>query len=488
MSSNIVPDTPPKSPSAMNSAKPWSLAARLTAWYACSAFGLVLATAGFLFWTSIRNMDREDDQLLGDRARVLVGVLGNRPGDIEAVRREVFEEWDAHQRTPVHVRILDATGRIQVETPGMHQLLPPDLFPPPNFESEVGAEVQSPVGGSFRVLAVSATHAAQDQSPTVVQVAMNRNLEAELAENYRTNLLLVLGVGVFASSAVGYGIARRGIRPIHGLTATASHITSANLEERMNPAGLPAELRTLAATINRMLERLEDSFHRLARFSADIAHELRTPVSTLRGEIEVALGKPRSAEEYREILGSSLEECGRLSSLIERMLFLARAENPRTQIASEPCDLATELVRIGEFYRPAAMEAGIKLQVEVEPSSGIVNVDLALFQRAIGNLLANALAHTPSNGSVHLRGFGDDASATVEVRDTGRGISGEHLPHVFDRFYRGDQARSSKHGSIGLGLPIVRSIVDLHEGSVRIATETGKGTCVTLVFPRRQLT
>jgi two-component system heavy metal sensor histidine kinase CusS len=448
----------------------------------------VLVTAAFLYWTSIRTLDREDDRLLGDRTRVLVGMLANRPGNVQEVRREVFEEWDAHQRTPVHVRVLDSAGQVLVETPGMNKLLPPALFPPPDATSETGSEVHSPVSGSFRVLSVAANPDGTDGRAPVVQVAMDRSLEAGLAQDYRTNFLLVLGVGLFACAAVGYAIARRGIRPIHGLTATASRITSASLEQRMSPGGLPAELLTLAATMNQMLERLEDSFKRLSRFSADIAHELRTPVSSLRGEIEVALGKPRSPEEYREVLGSSLEECGRLTRLIERMLFLARAENPRTEIGREPCDLAVELARVGEFYQPAATEAGIQMNIQVEPSGGRVEVDVALFQRAIGNLLANALAHTPASGSVSLQGFGDSGSVSIVIRDSGRGIPAQQLPHVFDRFYRGDQARSSKHGSIGLGLPIVRSIMDLHEGSIRIESEEGKGTCVTLVFPRQRPT
>src|SRR5262249_35309447 len=144
-------------------------------------------------------------------------------------------------------------------------------------------------------------------------------------------------------AVVGYLIAHRGMRPIHGITETARRIRPTNLGERINPDGLPAEMLTLAATFNQMLDRLEQSFARLSRSSADVALELRAPVYSLRGEIEVALGRPRSPEEYREVLGSGLEECGRLARLIDRLLFLARAENPEVQITGERCEVGREL-------------------------------------------------------------------------------------------------------------------------------------------------
>jgi two-component system heavy metal sensor histidine kinase CusS len=247
---------------------------------------------------------------------------------------------------------------------------------------------------------------------------------------------------------------------------------------------LPAELHTLADTFNQMLDRLEGSFVRLSRCSADLAHELRTPVYSLRGEVEVALSKPRTLEEYREVLGSNLEECGRLAHMIDRLLFLARAENPETQVKKETCDVRQELAAVCEFYGLSASEAGVRLTAAVEEKVQ-ADLDRALFQRAVGNVVANALAHTPPGGSVTLIATGDDRSTCIEVADTGCGIPAAHLPHVFDRFYRGDPTRSSKNGSVGLGLAIARSIMDLHGGTVEIASEVERGTRVTLIFPRK---
>ncbi len=481
MSSKNAPDIVELDHASSHAARAWSLAARLTAWYAGSAFALVLAATGFLYWAAVRNLDREDDQLLGDRVRGLHAVMQNRPGDMDAIRQEVEEE-DAHERTRVHLRILDARGQVVIETPGMNPLLPPSLFPAPSAEPGTGTDIDAAKGRSFRVLAVSLMGDSPKYSPCVIQVAMDRSLEMELHANYRKNLILVLGTALIVCAVVGYWIAHRGIRPIHDITETTRRIRPTNLGERMTADGLPAELLTLAATFNQMLDRLEQSFARLSRFSADIAHELRTPVHSLRGEVEVALSKPRSPEEYREVLASSLEECSRLAHLIDRMLFLARAENPETQITKEPCDVGLELARVREFYELAAAEAGVRLAVEVEKKVQ-ADLDRPLFQRAVGNLVANALAHTPPGGSVTLIATGDETSARIEVVDTGDGIPAAHLPHVFDRFYRADYTRSSKNGSVGLGLAIVRSITELHGGTVAIASEAGRGTRVTMIFP-----
>src|SRR5262249_19800144 len=149
------------------------------------------------------------------------------------------------------------------------------------------------------------------------------------------------------------------------------------------------------------LDRLQESFDRLSRFSADIAHELRTPVNNLRGEAEVALGRPRSVDDYREVLGSCVEECSRLSSLIDNLLFLARAESPQTQIGKERFDVVAELGKVRDFYEAAAAEAGVSLVVRPNERL-LVELDRTLFQRAVGNLLANALAHTPAEGTVTL--------------------------------------------------------------------------------------
>jgi len=450
----------------------------LTAWYAGSAFLLVIAVTLYLYWAMTSNVDREDDALLADKVRVVRAVMQQRPGDTAAIRQAVEDTSEARQHERTFVRIVGEDGRVLVESPGLDRTLPANLFPTPTGETSRGTDVRSADGRVYRVVAVR-----EAGSPWAVQLAMDRSLEVEILGDYLKHLWYALGMALVVCAVVGYLIAHRGVRPINDITETARRIRPTNFGERLATDGLPAELLALAATFNDMLDRLEQSFARLSRFSADIAHELRTPVAGLRGEIEVALSKPRPPEEYREVLGSGLEQCGRLARLIDRLLFLARAENPETQIAKEPCDVGVELAAVYEFYEAAAAEAGVKLTVLLDETIS-ADLDRPLFQRAVGNLVSNAIAHTPLGGTVSLTAERGEATTSIRVADTGCGIPATDLPHVFDRFYRVDRSRSSKRGSVGLGLAIARSIVQLHGGSVGITSEAGRGTRVTLTFPR----
>jgi two-component system heavy metal sensor histidine kinase CusS len=280
----------------------------------------------------------------------------------------------------------------------------------------------------------------------------------------------------------GFLLARAGLRPLTAITRAARRIRSTTLHERLAAAALPAELRDLALTFNAMLDRLQDAFTRLSQFSADLAHELRTPVNNLRGEVEVALGQERTPEEYRHVLHSCLEECGRLAALIDTLLFLARAESPATVIARRPVDVAAELRAVRDFFEAAAHEAGVALVV---PTAGPVpaDADPVLLQRAVVNLVANALRHTPAGGTVTLTTAAEDGRVRITVADTGRGIAAEHLPRLFDRFYRVDAARSADAGGVGLGLALVKGIARLHGGEVNVTSTPGQGACFTLMIP-----
>jgi two-component system heavy metal sensor histidine kinase CusS len=465
----------------------WSLAARLTAWYAGSAFLLILAATGFLYWVLVTNLDREDDQFLADQVRYLRTLLRDKPDDFPALKKEAELEWAASQHVQVYKRILDENGRAILETPGMRGLLPAAVFPHPgavDAEPEEGSEVELPGKRSFRVFAAQASRGRSGRPACVIQVALDRTAEEDLLAGYRWNLWLVLGFALVLSSVAGYQIARRGLRPVREMAETTRRIRSTTLYERLELRGVPAELSLLAGTFNEMLDRLEESFGRLSRFSADLAHELRNPVNNLRGEVEVALGKLRSPDEYREVLSSSLEECTRLARLIDSLLFLARAENPQIEISRDRVDVGQELEAVREFYDAAAVEAGITLTAQ-SPHGIVAELDRTLFQRAVGNLVANALAHTPAGGGVRMTATAAGDSVRVDVADTGGGIPRDHLPHVFDRFYRVDGARSTAPGRVGLGLAIVQSIAMLHQGRVEIASEVGRGTCASLFFPWR---
>ena len=264
---------------------------------------------------------------------------------------------------------------------------------------------------------------------------------------------------------------------------TTQRIRPTNLAERISTDGLPKELLTLADTFNQMLDRLEESFGRISRFSADIAHDLRTPVNNIRGEAEVALARTRSAGEYRDVIESCLEEAVRLSDLIDGLLFLARAESPLTHLHRERVNVAELLGGVREYYEASAADGGVSLTTMVDPEPVIAELDRTLVQRAVGNLVSNALAHTPPGGAIVLGTIADFSTIRIEVSDTGVGIPAEALPKVFDRFFRVDSARSQSSGGTGLGLSIVQSIVLLHGGNVEISSQPGQGTRVTLHMP-----
>jgi two-component system heavy metal sensor histidine kinase CusS len=256
----------------------------------------------------------------------------------------------------------------------------------------------------------------------------------------------------------------------------------ATLDARIQHAGYPVELAALAKTFNAMLDRLEDSFRRLSQFSADIAHELRTPINNIRGEAEVVLSRARSVEEYREALTSCLEESVRLSNLITNLLFLARAESPGICLKREPVRIVKELAAVRDYYEAAAAEAFVTLSL-ASTDEVVLALDRALIQQAVGNLVANSIAHTPRGGTITLAAGAEDERVRIEVSDTGVGIPSEDLPRVFDRFYRVDPGRSPQSGGMGLGLAIVKSIATIHGGQMEIASEVGRGTRIAIVLP-----
>ena len=473
-------------------ARPWSLAVRLAVGYAVAAFTLLLLASAYAYWALVGTLAHEDVNFMAEEVKESVIVLGSKPdGDGQkALREQLRRESAVHVSMPLYVRAMDLDGRVLAETAGMSGLIPPDAFP----KSE-------PVGGHSykrhtlkdgRPFYVLSANAMVDSRPVIVHAALDRTSEQRLLERYRTRLVVVLLIGLAACGVTGFMIARRGLRPLGRMATVMEGVSSSTLSERVDAVALPADLSSLAATFNAMLQRLEEAFDRLSQFSADIAHELRTPVHNVRGIVELALARERHGDDVRELLEPCLEECNRLSRLIDNLLFVARAEHPHTQITRQMVDVAEQLAKVQEFYEPAASEAGIALECAVASASNGGNridaraeLDRQLFQQALCNLVENALAHTPSGGRVRLSAERVEDSIRVEVCDTGSGIPPEHLPFVFDRFRRVDPSRSKHTGGMGLGLALVKSIVNLHGGTATAESTLGSGSRFILAFPIR---
>jgi two-component system heavy metal sensor histidine kinase CusS len=443
----------------------------------------VLATAS-LYIVLRTELDRSTELFLADKLHVLRTMLRERPGDEDALREEIEVESAARRYQQFYIRLLDKDATPILTTPGMaEQLDLAELASRTRDRSQRSIAMAGRQGQPFRVSSGTVEVGTPPTHSDTVRIAIDISQEEELLSRYRLWFWGILLATSVPFTLVGYRIARHGIRPVEEIAATARRITPTNLRERIGSGGYPLELASLAGTFNEMLDRLEESFERISRFSADIAHDLRTPVNNIRGEAEVALARARTVHEYRDVLESSLEEAVRLSELIGDLLFLARAESPLMELRRESVNIGELLATVRDYYEASATDAGLSLVVNDGAEPLNVELDRSLMLRAVSNLVSNAIAHTPPRGTVTLAAADEDAANRIEVSDTGVGIPAEALPRVFDRFFRVDPSRSKTSGGTGLGLAIVQSILTLHGGSAAITSHLDRGTRVTLRMP-----
>lgn len=311
-----------------------------------------------------------------------------------------------------------------------------------------------------------------------LQVAQDRSSDEQVERNFAVLFVVVLSGGVLASALIAIIVTRRGLQPLREMAQSLGGIGPDQLKERIGSAGWPRELQPLAIAFDQMLERLDDSFTRLSQFSADLAHELRTPIANMLGEAQVALTRERKATEYRETIESAVAECERLSRIVDNLLFVARVDAAREPISRQRFDARAAVEKIAAFYQTVADDHHVTITCT---GDGQIYADPDLFERAVGNLLDNALRFTPAHGSIRIGLSKRNTDFEVAVTDNGSGIATEHLPRVFDRFYRAEASRSSD--GAGLGLALVKSIVELHGGSATIQSEVGQGTTIKLIFP-----
>lgn len=332
--------------------------------------------------------------------------------------------------------------------------------------------------------AVAAWGALGGNSAEQVQIFVGRTASSRTAllKAYRAKVLAAVLSGALLAAIFGYILVQRGLRPLHVIADQARSITAQKLEQRLDAATAPAELQTLVEAFNAMFDRLHNSFQRLSQFSADLAHDLRTPINNLMVQTHVALSQLRSAEDYQALLASNVEEYERLARMVENMLFLARADHAQIALDKQQLDSRTELQRIADYFEGVADDLGVKLAVD---ANGSVMADPILFRRAVNNLVANAIRYTPLGEVVRLSTLQSADMTVVTVVNPGAGIEAEHLPRLFDRFYRTDLARSDSASSTGLGLAIVQSIMQLHGGRAEVNSAQGT-TTFRLLFPSIQ--
>ena len=309
------------------------------------------------------------------------------------------------------------------------------------------------------------------------------SMEMALRE-LRIILLTFSPAALIVLSFIGWFLAGRALSPVTRITNAARKINAENLSQRLPIEDTRDELSRLGETFNSMLSRLEDSFRKIKQFSADASHELRTPLTILRGETEVALRWAKSPEEFRRMLASNMEEIDRMSRIIENLLALAKSDAGEMSLEIKEFSLS-DLVQ--ELYLQSktlgeAKEIAVSLQLAVAREIYLCGDALRLRQVFL-NLISNAIKYTPAGGAVNLALALKGNDAVVTIADTGIGIPTDHLPHIFDRFYRIDKARNREDGGIGLGLSIVKSIIDAHSGRITVTSTPEVGSTFTVVLP-----
>ena len=455
--------------------RPPAIATQLVLFFILAAALLLSCALGIFYWIVVRHAAAEDRAVLLDKLSAVAAQL-ERAADVSALASQI-QSGPVGEKSVSWLRIIAPDGTVVAESRGMRRLLPPPLFPPPSTPNSPGSAIRDYRQGDH-LFALSATTASVQNHAFTIQVAQDRTEDEQFRREFQLLVAIVLAAAIVAAAIIATTATKRGLRPLAEMTRRLERVGPARFNERIEPSRWPRELQPVAAAFDDMLARLDDSFRRLSQFSADLAHELRTPVGNILGEAQVTLSRPRSPEEYRVAIESTASECERLSAIVDNLLFLARAEAADRQIDRTEFDARAAAEKIATYYQTVAEDRGVRIVCRGETE---VFADPLLFSRALSNVVDNALRFTPNGGEIEVTCSGGDGQTQVCVRDTGAGIDPHHLPRVFDRFYRGDASRTSI--GTGLGLALVKSIVELHGGSAQIESESGSGTIVRLFFP-----
>jgi heavy metal sensor kinase len=395
------------------------------------------------------------------------------------------------QISPHLTQLIDDEGRIADEmVPKKHAQLPVNITKLRSLE--VGKNYFESVRlKDGRQMRVAIRRVKDHDGDGSYYIRLGQSLES--LRTPRRRLLLVLGVAIplalLLGSCGGLLLANQALRPVDRITRAAEQISTGDLTERVPTPAKMDEIGRLAITFNQMISRLQAAFERQRQFTSDASHELRTPLAVMRGDIEIALRRERTPEEYKRVLTSNLEEIVRLSRLVEDLLMLARADSGRLELRREPFDLNKLCQQMVEYISPLAQQKGQDLIYQgpagaPQDSQVKINGDMQRVKQLLLNLLDNAIKYTDFSGRVTLGLNIEDKNAVITVADTGRGIPPEDLPHIFERFFRKSKSTSDRTATgFGLGLSIVKWIVDSHGGKIEAMSEVGKGTTFIVKFP-----
>ena len=461
-----------------------SLSFRLVAWYA-SLLTAVFVLLGTIMYVDLRfflenNLRETQARRARQVADIVLAQIGK--GDAQSLVREVQDRF-APELNDRFIRVTRADGSV-VYVSGMpkDQSFDPTHLPPlkPSAQAEFSRKLRLPDGEMLIDAALNCT--ISDHQRFLVEVGAPLTPIATMLGHLFVQLSFGLPVALLVAILGGFLLVRRALRPVEQIAQKAQQITQHNLSERLPVTRSGDELERLSISLNHMIGRLEDAIQNSKRFVADASHELRTPLTVLRGELENLTQEARLDQAARDTLGSMLEEVERLTHIVEGLVALSRLDAGDAKIEWVQFDLAELAATTADQMNLLAEDKSISVQCNSKQSV-LVEGDRARLKQVVVNLLDNAIKYTSRGGSIQLNVTRQNGHAMLDVTDSGIGIPSEAVPHVFDRFYRVDKARSRDEGGAGLGLSIVKSICTAHGAEVQVESTVGKGSRFRITLP-----
>ncbi|WP_165900386.1 heavy metal sensor histidine kinase [Marinobacterium mangrovicola] len=458
-----------------------SLTTRLTLLFVLVSVA-IFTVLGFMIQHSLSNhFATQDFSELGDKIKATVRLLERtqRSDSATAIALSIEEAIVDHDSIIVRIDTADGDNLFSISPITVPYNVENLLLKPGQAERREWQQGEI----AYRGLAMATPGGTAGSPALIISTAMETTRHAAFMDNFSSKLVGLMIVATMLSALLGWWVSRQGLAPLRSMGAKAKSVTAKRLDQRLAVESLPVELGALAIELNLMLDRLQESFNRLTHFSSDIAHELRTPISNLVMQTQVSLAAPHTEQELEDVLYSNLEEFERLSRMTSDMLFLAKAENSMKLPSSERFKLEDEIIKLFDFYEALADERSLTLRMQ---GGGELAGDRIMIDRAISNLLSNAIRHTPENGQIDVEIEHRPDVLQVQIKNTGTPIADSELPYLFDRFYRCDRSRcNTDHEGTGLGLSITRAIVKAHGGSIEVHSDKNN-TCFTLIFPEQE--
>ncbi len=448
---------------------------RLALWYASVFTFSSLVVFVVLYWTLASAVGRQTDEALLDKAREFCALLS--ASGANALRDEIAREARATGTDEVFYRLLSRDGRTIAASDTAHW---PDAASrrPALNAVRAGRPVLQSVRLASRRARVAYVRTGQD---SILQLGKSLKTDERLLGDFRDGFAIAMAAAVALGCVGGWFMAARALRGVGQVTDAAREISAGMLDRRVPVRGTDDEIDRMATTFNVMLDRIQALVAGMREVTDDVAHDLRSPITRIRGSAEVALTQTRSPEELQAVLADTVEECDRLLATLNTMLEISEAEAGALKLDLEPVDVGALVREVAELFEPASSDKGVALECRASSSASVVQGDRQRLGRVVANLLDNAIKYTPPGGRIVASVEDAPGAIVLRVADSGVGIPQKELPRVFERFYRADPSRSQS--GAGLGLSLVQAVARAHGGDVGIDSAPDRGTTIRVSLP-----